>query len=71
MFDIWIEAFVWKIFVKIDFSEGCETSDLQIWIIAISPFLVKDIQTPLFSTFFDTPSNLDYGKKELVFFFRK
>ena len=55
-------------FVKVDFGDGCETSDLQIWIIAISPFLVKVIQTPLFLPFFDTPSILDYIKKELVFF---
>ena len=60
--------FVPNIFVKVDFGDGCETSDLQIWIIAISPFLVKVIQTPLFLPFFDTPSILDYIKKELVFF---
>lgn len=58
-----MDAFVPNIFVKVDFGDGCETSDLQIWIIAISPFLVKVIQTPLFLPFFDTPSILDYIKK--------
>ena len=55
-------------FVKVDFGDGCETSDLQIWIIAISPFLVKVIQTPLFLPFLTHPVSQTMKKKELVFF---